>query len=576
MIMLQTLHVRDFAIIEEVDIELGPDLTVLTGETGTGKSILLGALQLLLGDRASADLVRQGAPRSTVQGTFLLSGGHAVLNELERLGVPSDDGVLIARREVSSEGRSRAFLNDRAVTVGALKEVGEVLVDLHGQHEHQSLLHAQNHLFLLDAYGGLTSLREAFAARLAALNASRIRLGELRERIANRAEKMELFTYQLREIDALDPKDGEIESLEGEIRILEGAERLGEGIDRLLQTLSESDGAVIDRLDQVEGTARDLVAIDPGLGDAAKLLSDARLSIQELVHMAQRYLDDFEFDQERLDAIRARHSALILLTRKYGGTMEALQERRKELREALTKQEEEGEELPRLESEVAGLESDAATAAIELSERRSSTTDALQERVEEQLHSLAMPDAVFRITVERRVDPAGPLMGAGDERYEAGPTGIDRVEFQLSTNPGGPVLPLQRVASGGEVSRIMLAIKSVFGNASQVPTLVFDEIDNGIGGKTADLVGEKLASLASGHQVVAITHLPQIARRGARHLVVEKHVSEGSARTRIREVDGDERTRALTVLMGGDEGNEALLDHARELLGVAEEGDSTQ
>ncbi len=571
--MLHSLSVRDFAVIAEASFELDPGLTVLTGETGAGKSILIGALQLLLGERASADLVRAGSERAVVQGRFLLPADHPVRPRLEEIGVPWDDEGLLVRREVTTEGRSRAFLNDTAVTVGTLKAVGEELVDLHGQHEHQSLLQPANHLLLLDAWAGLESEREAYRRSLEELRGTRERLEGLQRQARERAERRELHTFQLGEIDALDPHPGEEAELEAEVRLLEGAQRLQTGLEGLIQTVAEGPGALADRLDRLEDELKELVDLDPKLEGLRRLVGDARLALQETGLEARRYLDGFESDPERLLERQERLSALIRLGKKYGGSFEAMLERHRHLRELLHSAEAADSEQGELGGRVAELGGVTVAAALELSRRRRAAAADLQARIEKELEGLAMPGARFLIDVTPNADPEGMLAGPDGTRYTAGPGGLDQVLFRIATNPGMEPMPLPRVASGGEVSRIMLAIKSVFGKASRVPTLVFDEIDSGIGGRTADRVGARLAALADAHQVLVITHLPQIARRGRTHLVVEKRVSRGRARTSIRRLEGDERTRALAVLMGGESAGEELLRQARQLLGVA---DSTE
>jgi DNA repair protein RecN (Recombination protein N) len=571
--MLASLSVRDFAVIAEASFELDPGLTVLTGETGAGKSILIGALQLLLGERASAELVRGGSERAVVEGRFLLPADHPVRPRLEEIGVPWEEEGLLVRREVTAEGRSRAFLNDTAVTVGTLKALGEELVDLHGQHEHQSLLQPANHLLLLDAWAGLEPQRDAYLRLLEELRTSRERLEGLRLRAQERAERRELHAFQLGEIDALDPRAGEEGELEAEVRILEGAQRLQTVLSGLIQTVSEGPGALADRLDRLEDELKELAGLDPKLEGPHRLVGDARLALLEAGLEARRYLDGFESDPERLLALQERLSALIRLGKKYGGSFEAMLERRGRLRELLRSAEADETEQDGLRERVDGLVAAVSTAALELSRRRKETAADLQVRIEGELEGLAMPGARFLIEVSPNADPEGLLVGPDGTRFVAGAGGIDQVLFKIATDPGMAPLPLQRVASGGEVSRIMLAIKSVFGKASRVPTLVFDEIDSGIGGRTADRVGARLEALAGEHQVLVITHLPQIARRGRTHLVVEKKVSRGRARTSIRRLEGDERTQALAVLMGGESAGEDLLRQARQLLGVA---DSTE
>jgi DNA repair protein RecN (Recombination protein N) len=572
--MLQALHVRNFAVIEDARLELDPALTVLTGETGAGKSILIGALQLLLGDRASTDQVRTGTDKALIQGEFAILENHPCRHVLERYGIAVEEDLLIVRREVGGDGRSRAFLNDTAVTVGVLKEVGESLVDLHGQHDHQSLLHPSQHLLLLDAYAGLTSDREAYAEKLSEYRCEKERLDELKRREVELAEKLELYEFQLMEIDSLDPQEGEEEELERELRILEGAEQLSGGFAELIQTLSEGETAVIDQLERPGALLEGLSAIDAKVTDILKLLNDSRLALQEAVYSSQRYLDEFDFDQERLDQVRTRHSNLIYMAKKYGGSVDALIEKRRQLKEAMDKGSIARRDRSGLEAETESLRSEAAQLAMGLSKRRGKAVKGLQKQVEEELKELAMSESAFMVEVEAREDPEGWLETEDGKRYAAGPTGMDRVEFRLRTSPAANLMPLQKVASGGEISRVMLALKSVFGSASMVSTLVFDEIDSGIGGKTADRVAEKLSLLAGDHQVLVITHLPQIARRGQRHLVVEKTINGGLAQARIRCVDGEERTQALAVLMSGEAETEAVLDHARAMLGERKGGES--
>jgi DNA repair protein RecN (Recombination protein N) len=420
----------------------------------------------------------------------------------------------------------------------------------------------------LDAYAGLDEAREAFLEGREEYLELRVRLEELRTTVSEQARQMELITFQLEEIEALDPGEGEIEELEKEIHILQSAERLAAGVRAMVDDLAEGEGPLLDRLGRVEDTASEVVEIDPSLGGTEKLLADARLALQEAVHTAQRYLDGIDLDQRRLDSLRDRQSAVILMAKKYGGSMDALLTRRAELREEVAKQEQASSDLPELERHTEEARKRASDAALKLSDERARAARRLEKNVERELLDLAMQEAVFRIDVQRAESHEGWVADPNGALFDAGPTGIDRVEYILRTNPGGPLLPLRRIASGGEISRIMLALKSVFGVASQVPTLVFDEIDSGIGGQTADQVGQKLEDLSRQHQVVVITHLPQIARRGRRHIVVEKLVENGRALSRIRHVEGTERTRALAVLMGGDAEDATAVKHARELLGV--------
>lgn len=573
--MLKSLHVRNFAVIEDAELKLDPTLTVLTGETGAGKSILIGALQLLLGDRASTDQIRKGTEKAFIEGEFLIKENHPSLDKLEELGIALDDGRLIVRREIGREGRSRAFLNDTLVTVGALKETCETLVDLHGQHDHQSLLHPSQHLLLLDEFAGLTDDRESYSRKLTEYKETKARLDDLHQQEQELAQRQELYEFQLGELDELNPLDGEDEKLESELRILEGAEQLQTGFTEIIETLSEGEGALLDRLEGPRSLLADLSGIDRKVEDTRKLIDDARLTLQEVVHSAQGYLDAFDLDNERLEQTRNRFSDLIHLAKKYGGSLPAMITRREELRRKLEKGRDINSEAVELEAQVESLKKEMSRLATELSSERKKAVKNLQKSVDKELGHLAMSESSFTVRVETREDPEGLLVDERGRSCTTGPTGIDLVEFNLRTSPEADMMPLQKVASGGEISRVMLALKSVFGASSRVSTLVFDEIDSGIGGRTADRVADKLSLLAEKHQVLVITHLPQIARRGRRHLVVEKTIDGGVAQARIRCVEGEQRTEALAVLMSGDAEAESILDHARAMLNQKREREST-
>ncbi len=573
--MLHSLHVHEFAVIEDAEMLLAPSLTVLTGETGAGKSVLIGALQLLLGDRASSDQVRSGAARASIEATLSIPPDHPARAILDERGIPLEEDMLIIRREVGREGRSRAFMNDTAVTVAVLREVGQELIDLHGQHEHQSLLRPSNHLLLLDAFAGLDSERERYAVLLGEFHAVQGQLDALRRRESELEDRRELHEFQLNEIDAVDPQEDEEEALGREVQILDGAEKIMGDLSHFVSSLSVGDAPLVDQLQQHRENLEALSRIDDSLDDTTKLVEEALLSLTESIHTAQRYLDGFEYDQERLATARDRLTALIQLAKKYGGSYQAMLTRREELRDALREQSRQGEETAALNKRAGELRDQITEKALILHEQRMSVVEDLQKKVEAELEHLAMPGALFEIAVELREDREGLIELPDSIHCEAGPNGIDRVEFRLRTNPGSSVLPLQKVASGGEMSRIMLALKSVFGKASHILTLVFDEIDSGIGGATANRVGDRLERLAAERQVVVITHLPQIARRGGHHLLVEKSVEQGVTRARIHHLEGEERTRALAVLMSGEAESETVLEHARKLLRDSERVDNS-
>jgi len=574
--MLRSLSVMNLAVIEAAEFELDSRLTILTGETGAGKSVLVGALQLLLGDRASSELVRAGTERARVTARFELDADDPLMQDLQELGIPVDDGTLLIRRDISADGRSRAFINDTAVTVGALRTLGEDLVDLHGQHEHQSLLQPGRHVLLLDAWAGLDEVRRRYRRELDAWKTYEAELAELRRREKELAENRELLTFQLTEIDALDPHPGETDELESEVRRLENAERIAGDLSHLITLLSEGESPLTASIAAQVRRLESLVRLDPELGETHQLIEDARLALEEAEHAARRYRDGFEFDQERCDRLRRRHADLVGLARKYGGSEAALLDRREQLRTVLQEGETVRADLGDRQAQLDTLRRELSETAEELSRGREAAAGRLEEAVRSELADLAMGEARFAIRRERALSADGLVRTREGERCEAGSHGIDRIEFLLATDPSARMFSLQRVASGGEVSRIMLALKSVFGRASRVPTLVFDEIDSGVGGRTADRVGEKLAALADEHQVLAITHLPQIARRGHRHLLVEKSTAADGARVEIRTLTGDARSEALAVLMSGEAGGSDALEHARRLLENSDREDGSQ
>ncbi len=574
--MLRSLHVRNIAVIEEAALELDSRLTILTGETGAGKSVLVGALQLLLGERASSDLVRAGADRAHVEALFELDPDSPLLARLEESGLTAEENTLLIRREIGADGRSRAFVNDTAVTVGVLRSLGDELVDLHGQHEHQSLIRPARHVLLLDAWAGLDPLRDTYDGLLAAHKAASGELDDLRRRNRELAEKRELTAFQLTEIDALDPQAGEIDNLEREVRRLENAERIATALHDLIDRFAEGEEPLNAELNTAARELVRMAALDERLNEAGSLFEEARLALDEGVLALRRYLDAFDFDQQRCDRLRDRLSALIGLTRKYGGSEAALLARREELQDVLNEGLAVETDLAGREKELERLTAELSVAALDLSRERDDAAGKFEAAVAGQLRDLAMPEARFAVARERRESPAGLIGDPEGGRYEAAVHGIDRIEFQLATDPKAPLLGLPKVASGGEISRIMLALKSVFGGASRIPTLVFDEIDSGIGGRTADCVGQKLEALAEAHQVLAITHLPQIARRGHRHLLVEKDLDETGAQVRIRNLSGEARSEALAVLMSGEAGGEDGLEHARRLLDHTAAEDGTQ
>lgn len=564
--MLRSLHVRDYALIEELEVEFGSGLNVITGETGAGKSILLGALQLILGERASTEAVRTGARKAVIEGLFddADEGRLPALlreNDIE----PNPGGTLIVRREVQAT-HSRAFVNDTPATLALLREVAEQLIDLHGQHEHQSLLRTETHLELLDGFGGLGGLREAYRHHYDEVARLRHERAGLVRREKELAQQKQLIEFQIEEIDRAAPQAGEEDELEAERRILENAERLFEATATLYELLYESEDALHDRLIIARNELRDLARIDAAFEATLGEFQQAEIVVEEAAKFLQDYNARIEFSPERLEHIRERLGQLESLKRKYGGTLEAVLEHRREIGETYDLAADFEGAIARLGRQIEEAEGRLAEAAYRLSQKRHEVAERVEAMIRQELADLGMPHAEFAVRLEREADEAGWIAWPPSERLKAYPNGADLAEFYISTNPGEPPRPLAKVASGGEISRIMLALKTILAKSERLPILVFDEIDVGISGEVARRVGESLQRLGAYHQIIAITHLPQIAALGEHHFLVEKHVAEGRTRTQIRRLSDEERAHAVAELVSGEVVSEAALASARELL----------
>ncbi len=567
--MLRSLSIRDYALIEGLEVEFDSGLNIITGETGAGKSILIGALKLLLGERASTEAVRAGAKKAVIEGVFdNANEGRlpALLREHEI--EPNENGVLIVRREIAATG-SRAFLNDTPATLDVLREVASLTIDLHGQHEHQSLLRTETHGELLDNFGGLGGLVETYRQRYAEVAALIRERDALARREAELHRQKELIAFQIEEIDKAAPRLGEEDELEAERRILENAERLYEATAQLYEMLSESDDALYDRLVVVRNQLQDLARIDATFDDTLAEIRSAEIILKEATQFLQDYNARIEFNPERLDEIRERLGELDFLARKYGGTIEATLDFRAEIGQTYDLAVNFEGALARLDERIGEAQERLSRAAYRLSQKRHEVAERIEEMISVELATLGMPHAQFVVRFGLQDDEAGWVAfpeGAKARRVAAFPAGADLIEFHISANLGEEPKPLARVASGGEVSRIMLALKAILAKSERLPILVFDEIDTGISGPIARRAGESMHRLAQYHQIIAITHLPQIASLGDTHFVVEKTVEEGRTKTRIRRLEEAERAEQIALLLSGDAVSEAALRSARELI----------
>lgn len=565
--MLATLYVKNYALIEEIAVHFKRGLNIITGETGAGKSIIIDALSLLLGDRASIEVIRKGAEKAIVEGIFALPELPSLANLLSQNEI--DPGPeLIVRREVSAKGQSRCFLNDSPVTLSLLKEVGDILVDLHGQHDHQTLLRPETHIDFLDEYGGYRSILDAYKESFRALAVLVTAKKELLENEARIKEKKDLHEFQLGEIDAVSPVEGEEESLESELKILENSEKLFETTSELNVLLYEGDDAIRDVLVQARKQLELLQSIDAAFGDPLGELHSAEIIIEELSKFIQKYNAHIEFNPQKLNEIRERLGHISLLKKKYGGTLTAVLEYRQRIRGELALAQNFEAEIAKTDKAIDNARAVCADAARKLTAKRKETSQRIAAAVVDALSWMGIAKSLFdvRIESEKATGEDGLFVTIGPARVNAGPKGVDKVEFFLSTNAGEDVKPLTKVASGGEVSRVMLALKGALAASDKTPLLIFDEIDIGVSGKVGQAVGRSLKKLAASHQVIAITHLPQIAALADFHFAVEKSEQNGRTSTRLRELSETDRVHEVAKLLSGAAITEAGLESAKELM----------
>lgn len=552
--MLIELRIRDFAVIDELTLELGPGLNALTGETGAGKSIIVGALSLLLGERASSEDVRVGADRAVVEGVFDIEGRAAVLERLDSLGLQAEDGLLILRREVQAEGRNRAWVNGSPATATVVGRLGSALVDLHGQHEHQTLLDRGAQREILDAYGEAGELAAEVARRYGRWSAARAALEERRERAMELESRADFLRFQLKEILDAEINPEADDDLEGRARRLEHARELAEGAHALHELLYGGDDALSDRVAQARALADRLARIDPELAEVSSALETAYHAVVEAGRSAGAYGDDVEHDPRELERVQSRQHRLFRLKRKYGPTLDDIVATGGRLADEVADLDAADRDLGELERRRDEAFDDLGEAASRLTAIRRAAGARLAGEVEAVLPELGMKGAVMEVALVSRDDP-----GAG---------GAEEVEFRVSLNPGFEPRPLRKVASGGELSRVMLALKALLARVDRVPTLIFDEIDAGIGGVVATGVARKLVEVAADHQVFVITHLPQLASRARTHLLVRKSETEGVATTSVESLVPDDRVSEIARMLGGDPESATSRDHARELLGA--------
>lgn len=553
--MLKLIRIRNFAVVTDASLELGPGLNLLTGETGSGKSIFVEALGLLLGARASSDVVRAGASVAIVQGIFDVEGNASAQEVLAVAGIDAGDGELILRREIGERGRSRAFANDVVVTTSLLRQLRPSLVDIHGQGDQQTLLDPSSHAELLDEFAGLSGLRMEAGIRYARLSAVRRELEALRQSESDRLQRLDVISFQLSEIDRAAIAAGEDETLDREKQLLTHAERITEAASQAYSGLYDAEGSVLAGLSQVDRRLETLVRFDDRFGPFLEQLRTAKYALDDLAQYLRDYLQDIDFSAERLQIIEDRLVELDRLKRKYGGSLEAVLQTRDALMQEHTQIDDSASRREELTSRASVTCDEYLETAGELSRQRVAACERLAVAVLRELGELAMEETRFTSDIQT----AGLT-----EVDRFGPAGIDRVEFLVATNPGDELRPLARIASGGETSRLMLALKTVSAPPEIPRTLVFDEVDVGIGGRVAEAIGQRLRKLSSSNQVLCVTHQVQIARFADVHFSARKETVDERAVTAVVRLDAKGQVDELTRMIGG--AAETARRHAKELL----------
>jgi len=553
--MLLEIRVRNFAVIDAVTTSFGPGLNVLTGETGAGKSMLLDAILLIRGARAQSDVIRTDTDTATVEAVFEVTPRGPAAAVLDEAGLGLEQGQVVVRRELARSGRHRAFVNDSPVTVGLLERLGDHLVEIHGQHEHQRLLEPARQLDLLDRFADAEELRDRVGDLFVKHRTAGAELERARTAERDRAQREDLLRLQVAELDGARLRAGEEDELRVERRRLQHSERLSAGLTEAAALLHDDEGSAMSRLHRAARLLRDLARLDPAFATPADAVDGAGALLEDALAAVRSLRESVTVTPRRLEAIDERLDTLTRLKRKYGDTEAAMLAFRAEASGELDRLGRHEAIVAEQERLLAELESELSGAAHELSKRRHEAAERFAGQAARELRQLGMERARFEIAVAR-----APLT-------EIGPRGLDRVEFRLSTNPGEDVRPLARIASGGELSRTMLALKAILARADRVPTMIFDEVDAGIGGRVAGVVAQKLAAAAEGRQVLCVTHLAPIAARATHHVRVVKAVRGGRTRVSAEPVSGDARVEEIARMVAGDRITETARGHARELLG---------
>ncbi len=551
--MLREMKIKNFAIVDSLSVEFQPGLNILSGETGAGKSVVIGALGLLLGARAQSDQIRSGAKAAEVQAFFDIEDAPV----LDKLGIDGSEGVII-RRIISGNGKGRAYINDTLTNVKSLEEFGRYLVDIHGQHDHQRLTSTEKQLEFIDSFGKLDDLTDDYRKTYHEFNAVGEELRRLKEQAKETAHRIDLLRFQVKEIEEAHLTRGEIADLEEQRKILFNSTKLRELCEEAYSLLYEGERSVVDGINTIITHLRTISGYDTSSEEPLDLLNSASPLVSDAAATIRDMREKYDADPERLEAVEKRLDTLRSLQKKYGETEEEMLAYLNKAKTDLENLEHSDERIEVLSSRIDELKRDLKNKAKKISNKRKTAAEKVQKLVSERLGELAFRKATFEVDVDQRKDENGEII--------FGPSGSDAVEFLFSANASEPPKPLKKVASGGELSRVMLAIKSVFAAIDDTPIMVFDEIDAGIGGKTAMSVGDALKALSLRHQVLCITHLAQIASKADMHMSIEKNQKEKKVDIDVKLLEGENRVKEIARMLSGKV-TPTSLKHSEELLG---------
>lgn len=561
--MIKTLYIKDFALIDELAVEFENGLNILTGQTGAGKSIIIGALNMILGERADTEVIRQGADKAIAEATIRVGDDELLRKLLEENAVDYSEELLL-RREIRQSG-SRAFINDTPVNIAVLRQVGDQLVDLHGQHDHQMLLRDENHLGVIDQFDTVQPVLEKYRISYLKMSGLQKELSQLKKRERELKEKLELYRFQVKELEDADLNPQEEDELEAEMNLLDNAEDL----DRKAAAISEighgDEISLMEMLNTIKLNLEDMARIEPEFETYLQEVNTARISIQEAVNFAERYRNRIEFNPQRLESLRQRQAELNRLRKKYLRSVPEMISYYNEIKSELGIAENFDLEIEKIEKRIREQAEDLKEKAVSLHQQRVKVGEDLSAEIVASLKNLGIEHGRFRVEVAWKFGTGGWINVDG-QNTECTENGCDDVRFFISTNKGEDPKPLAKIASGGEVSRVMLSLKSILAREQQLPVMIFDEIDTGISGNISEKVGREMRKLSEHCQIVAITHQPQIASQAHKHYRVEKSEMDGRTVTKIAPLSPEQHIREVAALMSGEEITDSALSSARELI----------